>query len=88
MAKNTVRIFCKEMGGIKMRTLRDSIAEEMKNPEFRREWEALEPGYQLIRAMLDGRQVANMTQQQSWQMRPGYRRRISAGWKQEHQTLR
>ena len=36
----------------------------MKNPEFVKEWESLEPEYQLIRALLNGRKAANLSQTQ------------------------
>lgn len=47
-----------------MLTLREAIAEEMKNPEFRAEWEALEPEFQIIRAITEGRKVNDITQEQ------------------------
>ena len=36
----------------------------MNNPDFRAEWESLEPERQIIRAILDGREKNNMTQKQ------------------------
>ena len=53
-----------DIGGIKMKNFRDSLNEEMKNPEFVKEWESLEPEYQLIRALLNGRKAANLSQTQ------------------------
>lgn len=47
-----------------MKNFRDSLNEEMKNPEFVKEWESLEPEYQLIRALLNGRKAANLSQTQ------------------------
>lgn len=47
-----------------MRNFRDSLKEELNNPAFKEEWNALEPEFQLIRAMLDGRKSANLTQAQ------------------------
>ena len=35
-----------------------------KNPEFKKEWDALEPEYQIIKAMLDTRNEKAMTQKQ------------------------
>ena len=36
----------------------------MKNPEFKAEWDALEPEYQIITAMLNSRIEKSLTQQQ------------------------
>lgn len=36
----------------------------MKNPEFKEEWDALEPEYQIIKAMLNSRIEKSLTQQQ------------------------
>lgn len=47
-----------------MLTLRDAIAKEMEDPEFRAEWNALEPEFQIIRAMIDGREERALTQKQ------------------------
>ena len=41
---------------------RESLNEQLKDPEFRAEYEALEPEFQIIRAMLDGRAMLNLTQ--------------------------
>lgn len=36
----------------------------MKNSEFKKEWDALEPEYQIIKAMLDARNEKSITQKQ------------------------
>ena len=36
----------------------------MKNPEFKEDWDALEPEYQIIKAMLNSRIEKSLTQQQ------------------------
>lgn len=36
-----------------MKKFRDSLNEHLKNPEFKREWDALEEEYKLIRQQLD-----------------------------------
>ncbi|MDE6931693.1 MAG: helix-turn-helix domain-containing protein [Oscillospiraceae bacterium] len=36
----------------------------MKDPEFRTEWEALEPERQIIRAIIEGREANDLTQKQ------------------------
>ena len=45
-------------------TFRESLEEELKNPEFRAEYEALEPEYQVIRALLRAREEQNLSQRQ------------------------
>lgn len=47
-----------------MRTIEDTIREYMQDPEFKKEWDALEPQYQIIKAILDARKAANMTQKE------------------------
>lgn len=36
-----------------MRNFRDSLKEEMKNPEFKKEWDALEPEFKLANENLN-----------------------------------
>jgi DNA-binding XRE family transcriptional regulator len=47
-----------------MRTLQSALAEKMKNPEFRAEYEALEPEFVIMQAMIDARKSAGLTQKQ------------------------
>ena len=47
-----------------MLTLQEAIAKEMENPKFRAEWEALEPEFQIIRAIIEGRDSKEFTQKQ------------------------
>lgn len=44
------------------KNFRDSLNEQLKDDKFRAEWEALEPEYQIIKSMLDGRAMKGMTQ--------------------------
>lgn len=44
------------------KSFRDSLNEQLKDNEFRAEWESLEPEYQIIKSMLDGRAMKGMTQ--------------------------
>lgn len=44
------------------KNFRETLNAELNNPEFKAEWDALEPEYQIIKAMLDGRKAKNMTQ--------------------------
>ena len=41
---------------------KETLNELLKNPEFKAEYEALEPEFQIIRAMLEGREKLNLTQ--------------------------
>lgn len=47
-----------------MKTFEGSLAEFMQDPEFRAEWEALEPERQLVRAILDGKPLTGYTVEQ------------------------
>ena len=47
-----------------MTNFRETLAKQMENPEFRQEWEALEPEFQIIRAIIEGREVKDLTQKQ------------------------
>ena len=46
------------------KNFRETLSEQLKNPEFKKEWDALEPEYQIIKAMLDTRKEKDMTQKQ------------------------
>ncbi len=43
---------------------RDTLDQQLKNPEFKKEWDALEPEYQVIRAIIDGRKNQNLSQKE------------------------
>ena len=47
-----------------MSDFRDYLNEQMKNPEFRTEWDALQPELSLVQAMIDARKVSGLTQKQ------------------------
>ena len=47
-----------------MRTLEAALAERMKEPGFRAEYEALEPEFAIVQAMIDARKESGLTQQQ------------------------
>lgn len=47
-----------------MKTLNEMLSEEMKNDEFRKEYEAIQPELDVIRAMVDARNSINMTQKE------------------------
>ena len=42
----------------------DFLAEQLKNPEFRREYEALQPEHAVIQAMIDARKASGLTQKE------------------------
>ncbi len=46
------------------KNFRETLNEQLNNPEFKKEWDALEPEYQIIKAMLDTRNEKAMTQKQ------------------------
>lgn len=45
-------------------TFDDYLEKEMQDPEFRAEWEALEPEFQIIRGIILGREANDFTQEQ------------------------
>jgi transcriptional regulator with XRE-family HTH domain len=47
-----------------MRTLEDALAQQMKNPDFRAEYEKLEPEFAIIQAIIDARKSSGLTQRQ------------------------
>ena len=47
-----------------MKTLNEMLSEEMKNDEFRKEYETIQPELDVIRAMVDARNSVNMTQKE------------------------
>ncbi|MBQ9070818.1 MAG: helix-turn-helix transcriptional regulator [Clostridia bacterium] len=46
------------------KNFRETLNKQFENPEFKKEWDALEPEYQIIKAMLDTRNEKSMTQKQ------------------------
>lgn len=46
------------------KNFRETLNEQMRDPEFRAEWEALEPERQLVRAILDGKPLTGYTVEQ------------------------
>ena len=47
-----------------MRTLETEIEKRLKDPAFRAEYEALEPEFTIIQAMIDARKNSGLTQKQ------------------------
>ncbi len=46
------------------RSYREYLNEKLKDPEFKKEWDEMEPEFQLIKAMLKGREEQNLSQRQ------------------------
>ena len=46
------------------KNFRTTLDKLMENPDFKAEYDALEPEFQIIRAMISGRESANMTQKE------------------------
>ena len=47
-----------------MSNFHDYLEEQLQNPEFKKEWDALEPEFNMIQAMIDARKNCNMTQKE------------------------
>ncbi len=47
-----------------MKTFDSYLAEKLKNPELKKEYDALEPEFAIIQAMIDARKESGMTQKQ------------------------
>lgn len=47
-----------------MLTLQEAIAKKMEDPGFKAEWDALEPEFQIVRAIIEGREEKGFTQTQ------------------------
>ena len=45
-------------------TFDEYLAKEMENPEFKAEWDALEPEFQIIRGIVEGREMNDLTHEQ------------------------
>ena len=48
-----------------MKNYREFLKEEMKNPEFKREWDALEPEFRMIREQLEAENKARLASRQA-----------------------
>ena len=46
------------------RTYKEFLNEKLKDPEFKKEWDELEPEFQLIKAMLRAREQQHLSQRQ------------------------
>lgn len=46
------------------KNFRETLAQQLQDPEFRAEWDAQEPERQIMRAIVEGRESHTLTQQQ------------------------
>ncbi|MBI4595124.1 MAG: helix-turn-helix transcriptional regulator [Candidatus Tectomicrobia bacterium] len=46
------------------RTLKDHIQEKMKDPEFKKAWEELDPEFELLESLIKAREKAGITQEE------------------------
>jgi len=46
------------------KNFRETLNKQLENPDFKAEWDALEPEYQIIKAMLNARTEKNITQKE------------------------
>ena len=46
------------------RSVKDTLNELMENGDFKAEWDALEPEFQIIRAMIDARNEKGITKKE------------------------
>lgn len=46
------------------KNFRETLNQQLKNPEFKKEWDALEPEFDIIKAIVDARSSQNMTQKE------------------------
>ena len=47
-----------------MSDLENYLAKQLENPKFKKEWDALEPEFNTIQAIIDARKKCNMTQKE------------------------
>lgn len=47
-----------------MSDLQKYLEKQLENPEFKKEWDALEPEFNIMQAMIDARKRCNMTQKE------------------------
>ena len=65
-----------------MRKYDDFLAEQLQDEEFKKEYDNLQPEFDVIRAIVDARVSQNLTQKQLAE-RSGIDQTISVSWKTE-----
>ena len=46
------------------KNFRETLNQQLKNPEFKKEWDALEPEFDIIKAIVNARSSQNMSQKE------------------------
>ncbi len=46
------------------KTFRETLNEQLEDPEFKKEYDALEPEFSIIQAMIDARKLSGLTQKE------------------------
>lgn len=64
MPNDTVRIISAERRIIKMTNFDEYFAEQMKDPEFKAEYDALEPEFAIVQAIINARKLKGITQKE------------------------
>lgn len=64
MPNDTVQIISAERRIIKMTNFDEYLAEQMKNPEFKAEYDALEPEFAIVQAIINARKLKGITQKE------------------------
>lgn len=62
--KDTVQTIWNETGEMMGTKFNDFLAEQLKDPEFRREYEALQPEHAVVQALIDARKASGLTQKE------------------------
>ena len=47
-----------------MSDFREFLEEQLQDPEFKKEWDALEPEFAIVQAIIDARKISGLTQKQ------------------------
>ena len=64
-----------------MKKFNDYLKEQMQNPEFKKEYDNLQPEFDIIRAIVDARTSQNLTQKQLAEKKRVFIRRTLVSWK-------
>lgn len=62
LAKKYRLDYINRYGGKEMSDFRNYLNKQLQDPEFKKEWDAMQPKFQIIRAMIEARTEQNLTQ--------------------------
>ena len=65
------RVSCAEGKGNEMKSFRESLKEKLKNPDFKKEWDALDEEFRLIRQDLDAKSADSFSRKYAGKVRQG-----------------